>query len=220
MLASQQPMFVAWGPEHLMLYNDGYARLCRDCHPSVLGRPLEEVWYDIIDDLQSIIDSTFAGVATHMDDISFELHRDGKEEAHFSFSCTPVRDESGSVTGLFCVCTETTSQVIGERRLAAEVERQRRLFELAPGFICILQGPEHVFVFANEAYRQLVGGRDLIGKRVREAFPELGDKASTSCGTRSMGRGNGSSDEPCRSGLSAITTGPARSYDSTSSTCP
>ena len=74
MLASQQPMFLAWGAEHLMLYNDGYARLCRDRHPAALGRPLEEVWHDILDDLRPVIDRTFAGSAMHMDDIAFVTH--------------------------------------------------------------------------------------------------------------------------------------------------
>ncbi len=48
-----------------------------------------------------------------------------------------------------------------------------RLFEQAPGFITILSGPEHVFTFANGAYRGLFGARGYVGKTVRAAFPEL-----------------------------------------------
>ncbi|MFC0251277.1 PAS domain-containing protein [Massilia consociata] len=47
------------------------------------------------------------------------------------------------------------------------------LFEQAPGFICVLKGPEHVFELANNAYRNLTGNRDLIGKTVREALPDV-----------------------------------------------
>jgi len=47
------------------------------------------------------------------------------------------------------------------------------LFEQAPGFICVLKGPEHVFDLANDAYRKLVGGRELTGKTVREALPDV-----------------------------------------------
>jgi signal transduction histidine kinase/DNA-binding response OmpR family regulator len=67
------------------------------------------------------------------------------------------------------------AQVVQEvnRALKAEREHYRRLFEQAPGFIAFLSGPEHVFELANEAYYQLVGKRDLIGKRVREALPEI-----------------------------------------------
>jgi PAS domain S-box-containing protein len=59
------------------------------------------------------------------------------------------------------------------RRLASESDRLRNLFEQAPGFMCVLRGPDHVFELANGAYLKLVGQRDLIGKRVREAFPEV-----------------------------------------------
>ena len=64
------------------------------------------------------------------------------------------------------------------RREAARIAEQeslrmRALFEQAPGFITILSGPEHRFEFANAAYSQLVGGRDLIGKTIREALPDV-----------------------------------------------
>jgi PAS domain S-box-containing protein len=58
----------------------------------------------------------------------------------------------------------------------ADAARQQRLFEQAPGFITILNGPEHVFEFANMTYRRLFGDRDYVGRSVREAFPELMDQ--------------------------------------------
>ena len=48
----------------------------------------------------------------------------------------------------------------------------RLLFEQAPGFIAVLQGPRHVFTLANPAYYQLVGRRDLIGLAASDAVPE------------------------------------------------
>jgi PAS domain S-box-containing protein len=47
------------------------------------------------------------------------------------------------------------------------------MFEQAPGFMAILSGREHVFELTNAAYMQLVGHRDVIGKPVREALPEV-----------------------------------------------
>ncbi|HEV2080390.1 MAG TPA: PAS domain S-box protein, partial [Allosphingosinicella sp.] len=52
-------------------------------------------------------------------------------------------------------------------------ETLRQMFERAPGFMAISSGPEHVLQLVNLAYRQLVGDRELIGKPVREAFPDL-----------------------------------------------
>ena len=48
----------------------------------------------------------------------------------------------------------------------------RLLFEQAPGFIAVLEGPEHRFKLVNRSYDLLVGARDVIGKPVAEALPE------------------------------------------------
>ena len=57
----------------------------------------------------------------------------------------------------------------------AQAERQR-LFEVfmqAPAAITLLEGPEHVFTVVNPLYQELIGGRDVRGKHIREALPEL-----------------------------------------------
>lgn len=59
------------------------------------------------------------------------------------------------------------------RSLYAERQHLLQLFQQAPGFICFLRGPEHIFELASDAYYQLVGHRDLLGLRVREALPEV-----------------------------------------------
>ncbi|MCB7482120.1 PAS domain S-box protein [Christiangramia sediminis] len=53
------------------------------------------------------------------------------------------------------------------------LEKFDEIFSQAPAMICILRGPEHVFDRANENYLQIVGNRDIIGKTVRQAVPEL-----------------------------------------------
>jgi PAS domain S-box-containing protein len=174
MLGAKQPMFVAWGADLTLLYNDGYSEILGAKHPGAMGRPFMEVWSEVASDLQPIVEETLSGKPVHMDDITLFLERHGyPEEAHFTFSYTPVRGDDGSIKGFFCPCTETTQQVVAERRAATESDRQRRLFARAPGFITILRGPEHVFEFVNEAYASLFGGRDFVGHPVREVFPEL-----------------------------------------------
>jgi len=51
--------------------------------------------------------------------------------------------------------------------------RVRELFRQAPGFVAVLRGPEHVFEFANDAYLGLIGRRDILGRTVRQALPEM-----------------------------------------------
>jgi len=61
------------------------------------------------------------------------------------------------------------------RELLSEVARLRQLFEKAPGFMAATRGPNHVFEMVNPSYQRLVGPRELIGRSVAEAFPELSD---------------------------------------------
>ncbi len=173
MLSASQPMFVAWGEEQLMLYNDGYTEILGGHHPA-LGQPFARVWSEIIDDVGPIMARAYAGEPTCMDDIDLVLQRHGRaEEAHFSFFYTPVRSEQGEVQGVFCACTEITAQVMAARERVAELQRLREMFEQSPSFVAVLRGPEHRFELTNDAYLQLTARRNVIGKNVREALPEL-----------------------------------------------
>jgi len=69
---------------------------------------------------------------------------------------------------------------LANARLTSEVadrteerDRMRGLFQQAPSFMAILSGPDHVFELVNDAYLQLVGHRDLVGRTVRDALPEI-----------------------------------------------
>jgi signal transduction histidine kinase len=58
----------------------------------------------------------------------------------------------------------------------AERDRLHALFTQAPGFFCVLDGPEHRFQFANESYRKLVGHRALDGMTAAQALPEVAEQ--------------------------------------------
>lgn len=116
---SRYPMFVFWGPHLVKIYNDSYRPVTGDKHPWALGRPGPEVWPEIWDTIGPMVDKVVKeGQATWSDDLLLFLGRHGfLEEVYFTFSYSPIRDESGGVGGLFCACTETTDKVLGERRM-------------------------------------------------------------------------------------------------------
>lgn len=173
MLGSRQPMLVVWGPDRITLYNDGYAAMCGQRHPRALGRPFQDLWFDLWDVVEPILDRAYAGVSTHMDDIEFTMHRNGyPEETHFAFSYTPVRVENGDVGGMFCACTETTGEVIARREVLAERARFQEMFQQAPSFMAMLRGPEHRFEWINPSYQRLVGARQIVGRTLAEALPD------------------------------------------------
>jgi PAS domain S-box-containing protein len=177
MLNAKQAMFIAWGPQLAFLYNDDYAPIFGAKHPHALGRPFAEVWSDIWNQIKPLVDDTLSAQAVWQEDLLIPMERNGyREDAWFSFSYNPVWDDSGTIAGMLCACTETTGKVLAERRLSSERERLRELFHQAPGFIAMLVGPEHTFEMVNNSYYQLVGHRDIIGKPMAEALPEVVDQ--------------------------------------------
>jgi PAS domain S-box-containing protein len=62
------------------------------------------------------------------------------------------------------------------RALGRERERLAEVFKQAPAFLAVVRGPEHVFELANDAYHRLVGYRDILGKPVADALPEVRDQ--------------------------------------------
>ncbi|WP_375382669.1 PAS domain-containing protein [uncultured Sphingomonas sp.] len=174
LLEAGQPMFLAWGANRTLIYNDAYAPLLGDKHPAALGRPFLEVWSEVAADLVPLFDQVFAGEPVHMDDIALQLDRGrGLAEAHFAFSYTPIRDDAGTVVGLFCPCIETTEKVADSRRLQKERNRHYAMLRQMPGFVAMLAGPDHVYDYVNDAYVRIAGTRDFLGRSVREVFPEL-----------------------------------------------
>ena len=174
MLTSKFPMFVAWGAELTFLYNDAYVPIFGAKHPDGLARPFHEVWAEIWDDVGPLARKALKGESVFLEDLPLLMRRKGfDEQTYFTFSYGPAHDDAGKVAGVFCACTETTGEVLARNALRREKDHLTELFRQAPGFMCVVRGPEHVFEVTNDAYLQVVGYRDLIGKNVREALPDL-----------------------------------------------
>ena len=116
----------------------------------------------------------------------------GMDVRYWSATHTPVRNAAGEVAYLLQHTVDVTelhglramreemgvikrADAVQARNLdlSEETHQLKALFEQAPGFIAILSGPDHRFQMVNEAYRKLVGKRDLIAKTVAEALPEV-----------------------------------------------
>lgn len=173
-LSANQAMYVAWGPELILLYNDAYAQMLGEEHASALGESLLDVWLETQGELAGVIERLRASEPVQLNDVAVTVQRgDNLERAYFCFSYTPISDDFGNIAGLLCTSTETTAHVRKCRELSDKLEKQQRLLEQAPGFSAFLAGPEHVFAFTNSAYKRLFGERNYIGKNVRDAFPGL-----------------------------------------------
>jgi PAS domain S-box-containing protein len=180
-LTTRHPIFIFWGREHICIYNDAYsASLGPEKHPSILGARARDAWPEIWTIIGPQIEMVLRGEGAtwHENQLVPILRHGAIQDVYWTYSFGPIDDEDApnGVGGVLVVCSETTAQVIAERRLATERERFAQLFEQAPSFMTFLQGPEHRIELANPGYMKLVGHRPVIGRTVAEALPEAVDQ--------------------------------------------
>jgi hypothetical protein len=110
---------IYWGREHLILYNDAYGSILGTKHPWALAQPARDVWAEIFSIIGPLMEQTLqTGETTGSDDAPIFLNRSGYiEEFYCSYSYTPLMNEFGEIEGVFATLPETSTRVIGERRL-------------------------------------------------------------------------------------------------------
>jgi PAS domain S-box-containing protein len=318
-LNSRFPMFVWWGPDLINIYNDAYAPMMGTRHPDGLGASARVLWREAWSEIGPQTDAVLLRAqSTWNERRMLILQRNGyPEECYFTWSYSPILDETGQAAGIFCSVTEETGRVLAERerdqlaqryqlhsrrfekmldsltdlafvfdlqgrflyanrrlleirsmtldqlvgknffdsgypidlatklqnqiqqvirtrqpvmdetsftdrrgytgyyqyvyspvmdadgnveavagvtrelterlrleqerkKLAEAVERERAnlasIIEQSPSFIAVLRGPEHVYELVNEKYYEIAGRRNLIGRTVRQAFPDIAEQ--------------------------------------------
>ena len=118
-LNSRLPILIWWGPEQIEIYNDAYQPMLGDKHPRSMGQRGAECWPEAWSVLGPRLKSVVSeGKASWSENQLLEIDRNGfLEECYFTFSYSPIRQELGGIGGVSCAATETTAQVLGERRL-------------------------------------------------------------------------------------------------------
>lgn len=162
-LNSRFPMFVWWGKDLTIFYNDAYRPLLGSRHPQAIGAAAKKVWPEIWPSLGPLVDSVMnEGVATWSDDQMLVVKRNGyEEECYFTFSYSPIHNESDEVCGLFCAVTETTQKIKSLKKLEESERNFENMITQAPLGICILKRSPAVVEILNDAFLKLIGrGRE------------------------------------------------------------
>ena len=116
-LASSFPINVIWGPGYVQIWNEAYSRVCGEKHPGMLGSDYRECWASAWPAIGAAFDAACAGETAFLENQPMFLDRNGYlEETWFTFSLSPIRDETGEVVGLFHPVTETTQGMLSARR--------------------------------------------------------------------------------------------------------
>ena len=124
-LGSSFPTFLAWGPRLELFYNDAYLPLLGNKSADALGRPLPEVWDEVWDAVGPYARRVLEGESFFFENYATTLERHGyREQAWFTFSYSPVRDDQGLVCGVLCTVIEVSDKV---RALARHKEAEEHL---------------------------------------------------------------------------------------------
>ncbi|TWI62658.1 PAS domain S-box-containing protein [Pseudoduganella lurida] len=189
-LQSPVPIVTLWGPLGYMIYNDAYSVFAGGRHPTLLGSEVRKGWPEVADFNDNVMNVVMAGGTLTYVDQELTLHRTGQpEQVWMNLDYSPVTYDDGTIGGVIAVVVETTAKVKAERRIGEERGRLASMFEQAPGFMAMVTGPEHQYELANDAYQELAGHRELLGRTTRDVFPELVDQGLLERLDRAYGTG-------------------------------
>jgi PAS domain S-box-containing protein len=166
------------------------AEMVNDKFLEIAGKPKADIidkWYwDAFREVKELYQAVLENVARtlepyHADEAELTLIRKGRpENIVVTFVYAPVKDESGSATKIAVWVLENTVQVNARKKVTRDntfLEKERnRLYEVfmeAPAGICLWTGPDLVYEMVNPAYQRILAGRNLIGRPILEAVPEL-----------------------------------------------
>ncbi|MCK8784743.1 PAS domain S-box protein [Roseomonas sp. NAR14] len=116
-LHATAPMALFWGPDGVLLYNDGYAEVAGIRHPGMLGLPVCEGWPETAAISRRVIEAGMDGRPLRLRNERLVVRRDdGSREVWLNLAYSPVLDESHRPAGVLAVVEETTRQVLAERQ--------------------------------------------------------------------------------------------------------
>lgn len=178
LLNARFPMFLWWGPDLIHFYNDAYRPSLGDFgkHPAAVGQRGEDCWPEIWTTIKPLIDQVLGGgKATWQEDQLVPIQRNGRlEDVYWTFSYSPVPDETGRPGGVLVTCTETTGQVQARQTLLRSEERFRNLIMYSPVAFALFRGPQFIIELANDRVLEYWGRTrdEVLNKPLFEALPE------------------------------------------------
>ncbi len=173
LLLSPFPFAIYWGPELTLLYNDAYRLFLGEKHPQALGATGPIVWSEAWDTLGPLLHAALhQGVATTAREDYIPILIDGKlQDRWWTYGLYPVY-EGDEIAGVANPGSEDTAAVLARKATLHERAQLLEVFQQAPAFFALLEGPDHVFAMQNTLFRRLVNDRDVLHKPVRIALPE------------------------------------------------
>jgi PAS domain S-box-containing protein len=127
-LASPESMYLVWGSDLHFFSNDAYRPILGPRLDQAVGTTLPLLWPDAFEAVRPMLERAFAGEASRFEDMPIAMARRGEpEDTWWTFSYSPVTDETGKIAGVLCFTNETTAGVRSAIDLRASEEALREL---------------------------------------------------------------------------------------------
>lgn len=135
MLGARFPMFLIWGPEWRLFYNDAYqSALSGKTH--CMGRPFQSVFPEAWAQTGPLLQRAWAGESFYLEDYHVPLERDGLlSDTWWSFSYSPILSEAGTAAGVLGIVHETTRRILTEQALWSSEAALRSVTDKAPALM-------------------------------------------------------------------------------------
>ena len=147
-LRTPLPVVMLWGPDGILIYNDGYAGFAGARHPSLLGAKVLEGWPEAADLNREVLDTVLAGGTLSLREQRLTLNRRGMpEDCWLDLDYMPVLGEDGAPAGVFAVVIEITERVRTQERL--------RIAQAAGGVGVFEWFPDTGLLEVSDEYRRL-----------------------------------------------------------------
>ncbi|MEO6405757.1 MAG: PAS domain-containing protein, partial [Ferruginibacter sp.] len=173
----QTPICIFKGKDMILeIANDSLFKIW-NVGPEVIGKPFLEIVPEMKDQpFIGWLEEVYKNGTTHygQEEVAyFNLPGGGRQTIYFDFVFQPYKENEGSISGVMAQSINVTNQVIARKSMEMQAEMVKDLLMTAPGFICTLDGPDHVYNIVNERYQSIFGKRKLKGLPFLKALPEL-----------------------------------------------
>jgi PAS domain S-box-containing protein len=175
MLACRFPSILFFGPELIMLYNDGFRRLMDGKHPEALGSPAQAVWQEAWHLTGPQIEQVFAtGSSMFQEEVLVPVVRGGQiAEVWWTYNYSPVFETDGTIAGVFVIAHDVTSELSAKHERQRVAEQLQQVLEATTDAVMMLDR-EFRFTYANPRAMQIVAPvTDLLGKVCWQLFPHM-----------------------------------------------
>ncbi len=171
------PICILKGKDMILeIANDAVFKLWKVSNEAI-GKPFLDIVPEMKDQpFMGWLQDVYKNGVTHygQEELAYFILPNGEKQIfYFNFVYQPYKENDGSISGVMLQATDVTEQVKARKSMEMQAEMVKDLLMTAPGFICTLNGPDHVYDIVNERYQKIFGKRKLKGLPVMKALPEL-----------------------------------------------